>query len=229
MTHLYPVFREKLQRALDATHLKLGAPWRVYEGYRSPERQTYLFASGRTRPGPVVTWMRTPKFHGVACAADCYPVAGIESVGIDAYRVYRDCCVAAGLSNPVFGKGDLGHCQLDDPVIRQQALAWVRAGFQDMSPPHSTIQVYHGQELIPDAAAYLDNGHVWAALRPLADSLDLVIASVDGDHATLVNDTTTFTLPLSLKGKRGFSPVYLLPVEVTWDAKSQVVRIVEKR
>jgi len=56
-TCLHPVFRQKAQELL----CRLAAeniPFRLFEGFRSPERQQYLYAQGRTRPGPVVTRAR---------------------------------------------------------------------------------------------------------------------------------------------------------------------------
>ena len=38
----------------------------VVEGVRTPERQSELYAQGRTAPGPVVTWTKTSRhFRGV--------------------------------------------------------------------------------------------------------------------------------------------------------------------
>ena len=44
----------------------------VFEGYRSGARQTWLYAQGRTRPGPIVTNAKTnlTSWHGYALAAD---------------------------------------------------------------------------------------------------------------------------------------------------------------
>src|SRR6185369_5614830 len=151
LDHLYPPFKEKIIRALDQTHLKTGVPWRVYEGYRSQARQDWLWASGRTRPGKVVTWTRKTSHHGAAIAVDAYPTAGITTIGIEGYRVYRECYLAEGLDNPAWTKSDLGHCQLSDLVIRQKALAWVRAGFRDPTLPPPDIKVLIDGELIPDA------------------------------------------------------------------------------
>src|SRR6476660_7065269 len=51
---LHPVFRHK---ALDLlTRLSAESiPFRLFEGFRSPERQQYLYAQGRTRPGSIIT------------------------------------------------------------------------------------------------------------------------------------------------------------------------------
>lgn len=225
--HLYPDFRERLKRVLSATSQKTGVEWKMAEGHRGAERQLWLWQSGRTRPGPILTWMKTPKSHGASLAADSYPPR-INSP-MHFYETYRECYLAEGLDNPAWTKSDLGHCQLSDPFIRQKALAWVRAGFQDPAPAHSDVKVYIGAELIPDADAYIAGGHVYAALRPLTDALDLVITKVVDGRATLVNDMTDFSIPLVMQGKRGFSPIWLLPAEVTWDPKTRTACIVKNR
>jgi peptidoglycan L-alanyl-D-glutamate endopeptidase CwlK len=51
---LHPVFRDKAHQLLESLAAE-GIPFRLFEGFRSPERQQYLYAQGRTRPGPVIT------------------------------------------------------------------------------------------------------------------------------------------------------------------------------
>src|SRR5690606_18811189 len=45
---LHPAFREKLEKLI-ADLAAAGVPMKVFEGYRTPERQDHLFAVGRTR------------------------------------------------------------------------------------------------------------------------------------------------------------------------------------
>jgi hypothetical protein len=54
MNHLHPVCRERVQGVLDAC-AREGIPFRMFEGYRSPHRQQYLYEQGRTRPEAIVT------------------------------------------------------------------------------------------------------------------------------------------------------------------------------
>jgi peptidoglycan L-alanyl-D-glutamate endopeptidase CwlK len=51
---LHPIFREKAIQLLSQLAAE-GIPFRLFEGFRSPERQQYLYAQGRTSPGPIVT------------------------------------------------------------------------------------------------------------------------------------------------------------------------------
>jgi len=53
-----PELRDKVQRVIDRMRQEYGHEVTVVEGTRSQERQEYLYAQGRTRPGAVVTWTR---------------------------------------------------------------------------------------------------------------------------------------------------------------------------
>jgi hypothetical protein len=54
---------------LDLKLAAAGIPCRVVEGYRSDERQAWLYAQGRTRPGLIVTNAASAKLsaHGYMC------------------------------------------------------------------------------------------------------------------------------------------------------------------
>lgn len=67
---LHPLFREKARELLGRLAAE-GVPFRLFEGFRSPERQQYLYAQGRTRPGPVVTRARPwTSYHQYGLAGD---------------------------------------------------------------------------------------------------------------------------------------------------------------
>lgn len=51
---LHPTFRASVQEVLHQLFLDR-LPFRVFESFRSPARQAYLYAQGRTRPGKRVT------------------------------------------------------------------------------------------------------------------------------------------------------------------------------
>lgn len=67
---LAPFFAQRLQLAIEECHSQ-GLEIEFFEGYRSPERQSYLYASSRTRKGPwltdAVAWQ---SFHQYSIAAD---------------------------------------------------------------------------------------------------------------------------------------------------------------
>jgi len=54
---LYPPFRLLVTTALEAAHNQKLYGY-IFEGWRSIERQAYLYAQGRTTPGKMVTWAR---------------------------------------------------------------------------------------------------------------------------------------------------------------------------
>jgi len=67
---LHPIFREKARELLDRLTAE-GIPFRLYEGFRSPERQRYLYAQGRTRAGPIITYARPwASYHQYGMAGD---------------------------------------------------------------------------------------------------------------------------------------------------------------
>ena len=85
---LAPSFREKLAAALTELSAQ-GSPFRLVEGFRTLDRQQWLFGSGRPsavpygRPGPILTnadGVRALSKHqgngtpGSGLAADCYPL-----------------------------------------------------------------------------------------------------------------------------------------------------------
>lgn len=65
---LDPEFRARLDRVIERME-ELGHTVEIVETARSSERQDFLFAQGRTRPGPVVTWTRDSN-HERGLAAD---------------------------------------------------------------------------------------------------------------------------------------------------------------
>lgn len=69
LEHLHPTFREKYNR-LTQMLTEENLPFRMFEGFRSPERQANLYAKGRTKPGSIVTKAKPwSSYHqyGVAC------------------------------------------------------------------------------------------------------------------------------------------------------------------
>ena len=131
--HLDPTFRAKLEAAL-ADLATLGSPFKFVEGFRTVERQQWLFGSGRPnvvpfgRAGNIVTFkdgvqhLSNHQGNGTAGsgkAADCYPVKPDGRVHIPpstdpVWRRYADAVVrqglTAGLNFPSFK--DSPHCEL---------------------------------------------------------------------------------------------------------------------
>lgn len=131
MSHLFPAFRVKVEAVLKETKDHLGEEWLLVEGFRSQARQDYLYAQGRTRPGPKVTWIKTTRWHGAGMAADLMPSKSGYHAPHDWWELMQHIARGHGLSDPAWAKGDLGHVQLTDEVIRKQALVWVKNGFKE--------------------------------------------------------------------------------------------------
>lgn len=74
--------------------------WVMFEGYRSQSRQNWLYAEGRTRPGPVVTHVHT-SYHSSGLAADCYPVDARGEIIWEPpeaiWEIFGHCARACGL------------------------------------------------------------------------------------------------------------------------------------
>ncbi len=67
---LHPVFLTSVNEVLHQMELDR-IPFRVFEGYRSPARQAYLYTQGRTRPGNKVTNAQAwQSFHQYGLAVD---------------------------------------------------------------------------------------------------------------------------------------------------------------
>ena len=67
---LHPDFRTALDKLLAQAGSE-NIPFRIFEAFRTPERQEWLFAQGRTRSGSVVTKARAwESFHQYGMAAD---------------------------------------------------------------------------------------------------------------------------------------------------------------
>jgi len=70
LVRVHPAVRQKFQSVL-ADLKALGHQFEIFEAYRTPQRQAYLYAQGRTRPGPIVTkagpWQ---SYHQYGLAAD---------------------------------------------------------------------------------------------------------------------------------------------------------------
>lgn len=70
LEHLRPEFARKVELLLGDCERR-GLPFGLFEGFRSHARQGWLYASGRTRPGRVVTHAAAwQSYHEFGAAAD---------------------------------------------------------------------------------------------------------------------------------------------------------------
>lgn len=113
---LDPAFREKLMKTLEILKAE-GIPFKFHEGFRTIQRQQWLFGQGRPtvkpfgRPGPIVTQkngttnMSNHQGNGTAgsgCAADCYPLDKKGKVTLNApqktWKRYAEVAESQGLT-----------------------------------------------------------------------------------------------------------------------------------
>jgi len=67
---LHPIMRAAAEAVL-ADCRAAGLPLRIFEAWRSPERQRYLYAQGRTTSGPIVTYAKAwQSYHQYGVAVD---------------------------------------------------------------------------------------------------------------------------------------------------------------
>jgi hypothetical protein len=243
MNKLYPAFRERLEKTLAEVAKVTGEPWQLVEGYRSQERQNWLYAQGRTRPGSVVTWTRT-SFHSTALAADVIPTRSGYGAPGWFWRTLLDVARANGLDNPAWGKGDFGHVQLSDPGIRLKAQEWVRAGFpRNTQPPLASapsFSVMVNGYTLADGDAYIADGSSYVALRPITEALGVAIIDTRGGNAQLMREEIDWDqtpplatrhewmLPLTIKGGRGYvraADLRSLGLTVHWDDTAKRVMV----
>jgi len=67
---LHPAFRSRIAKVLAQLDAE-GIPFRIFEGYRTPERQRWLWEQGRSRPGAIVTKAQPwESYHQYGLASD---------------------------------------------------------------------------------------------------------------------------------------------------------------
>jgi peptidoglycan L-alanyl-D-glutamate endopeptidase CwlK len=124
MTRVHPVLRAALARVY-AGMAAWGHPMAPCETERSVERQRELWAQGRTKPGPVVTWVDgsdpSKSKHliqpdGYCHAVDSYFTTGPAFGEAQPWAVYGAMCEAEGLTwGGTWRKADKPHVQIDVP------------------------------------------------------------------------------------------------------------------
>jgi hypothetical protein len=107
MERLDPELRRRLDRVIDRMRDEFGHEVRLVEGYRDQRRQDHLYAQGRTRPGPVVTWTRSSA-HTAGRAADLIVDGTFDNP--TAYARLARIAREEGLST--IGPRDAGHVEL---------------------------------------------------------------------------------------------------------------------
>ena len=115
---LNPDFQQRLGRVVERMRSEYGMELEVIEGFREQARQDDLWAQGRSRPGPVVTWTKQSR-HTVGAAADL-KIDGAWVQGRGALLLSR---VAAEEGLRTLGPKDPGHIELPGDLDRLASLA----------------------------------------------------------------------------------------------------------
>ncbi len=203
--HLWPDFRDRLRRVFaDCRGERIRMV--LFEGYRSPERQLHLFAQGRTRPGPKVTGMKFPKWHGAGLAADCYPVRDgrmVFAFSQKELRSYRHAMARHGL-RPTSFAGDFGHCELacDEPR-RKEAEGWANAGFPRREAVREPVAVLVAGAAV-ECFGYIQSGASCGWVRPLATALGIELGVPSGGRITLRRGGRSARVPCEVREGRAF-------------------------
>jgi copper amine oxidase-like protein len=222
--HLFGIFRERLFEVLEEAERVIGQPFLLVEGYRSAERQLYLYGQGRPhvrpygRKGNIVTWTRKPTRHGSAMAADVLPKQTGYRTPYSTWLKLRAVYQRRGLEGSAWAQGDYGHIQwpLTDTANYEKARKWVRDGFKGAPAPPQPVEVrvvFEGDE-IEDADAFLRNRAVIVALRPLCDAADWIITQVKHESAHVVQDEVEFDIAVEKRYGRSFVPLRALAREM---------------
>jgi len=148
LSHLAPIFKEKLLRVLVSMQ-QIGKPFKFNEGYRTVDRQQWLYGSGRPRvspygrEGPIITnadGVKKLSSHqgkgsqGTGLAADCYPINAqgqvyIPDISDGIWRTYADAIIKEGLEAGYDWNSfkDPPHCELPQNVKRQKTIRKIGA------------------------------------------------------------------------------------------------------
>jgi hypothetical protein len=113
---LAPELQARLERVMERMRDEFGHEVEIVETHRPQERQDALFAQGRTRPGPVVTWTRTSK-HTSGLAVDVRIDGGWDDA--DAFATLQRVAREEGLKT--LGPRDAGHLELPRHLARELA------------------------------------------------------------------------------------------------------------
>lgn len=116
LDRLDPEFRRRLERVMERMRNEYGHEVRLVEGFRDAARQEYLYAQGRTRPGPIVTWT-LDSAHQHGRAADLLVDGRYDNP--EGYARLAQVAREEGLRT--LGPVDAGHVELPRPAAEVRA------------------------------------------------------------------------------------------------------------
>jgi hypothetical protein len=144
---LDPELQERLTRVVERMRDEFGYDVEIVETTRSQARQDQLFAQGRTRPGPVVTWTRSSQ-HTLGRAVDVNIDGSWENT--EAFQLLQRIAREEGLRT--LGPRDAGHLELARNAARSHGAADTPAASPDGGAAHAHAHA-HTPSAPPHAAA----------------------------------------------------------------------------
>jgi hypothetical protein len=144
---LAPEFRARLDRVITRMRNEFGHDVQLVETGRSPERQAWLFAQGRTRPGPVVTWTQQSA-HLTGDAADVI----VDGRWRDEQAYGRLHRIADEEGLRTLGARDPGHLELP-AAVRELRVQLAGAATNAQPATDNTTALTIGSELAQQAIA----------------------------------------------------------------------------
>lgn len=143
LKHLHPDVRKRCTVVL-AKLAAVDLPFQIFEGYRTPQRQAWLYAQGRTRPGDIVTKARAwESYHQYGMAADfVLKVDGNWSWSSSGKwkNAWKDLHIVAGKEGLEPLSWELPHLQAADLTLAQ-----LRAGRYPAGGDHDWAKHLEGQ------------------------------------------------------------------------------------
>lgn len=146
---LAPRFLERVEQVVEAMQEKGWDPW-IFETGRTKERQEWLYAQGRTRPGSIVTKAKShlTSWHGYGLAVDIIDAKEHWGAPAGFWEALGKACADHGLTWGGHWKSfpDRPHCQWGrmpaGPTVSDVALAqhpgtpavWQKYGATDDAP-----------------------------------------------------------------------------------------------
>ena len=173
LDRLDPEFRRRLERVMERMRNEYGHEVRLVEGFRDAARQAYLYAQGRTRPGPIVTWT-LDSAHQHGRAADLLVDGRYDNP--EGYARLAQVAREEGLRT--LGPVDAGHVELPRPA------AEVRAASEATAPEARDAIARQGNAMASQGDAITRPGD--AVARPATPAAVASVAPVAAPDAAAV-------------------------------------------
>lgn len=184
LANVDPVFRVRLERVMERMQQEFGHRVEITETVRSQARQEHLYAQGRSRPGPVVTWTLDSN-HKTGRAADV--VIDGSYGNPTAYQRLAGIAAEEGLRT--LGPNDPGHIELPKEFASSAQASGQMIGGRQTSPAVDAGYASEGSALgrhgIAHVAAVARVAHIAEVARvaPVAHAAEAAPAAASAQAA----------------------------------------------